>query len=72
VTSSGLRVSADRLGTVRHFTLSREEEPLSAPDVERLAEAVGVACAAAPLDVVAGVASTFHVLVPVRSGRGGL
>jgi hypothetical protein len=69
VTSGQVRISAGRVGALRHVTLSREHEPLAAADAARLAEVVGSAVAAAPLDVIAGPGSTFHILLSIASQR---
>ena len=79
VTSHGLRVSSGRVGLVRHLTLSRERPPLALDEATRLGQLIGTATRSQPLDLVAGPAGTFHVLLPaptraaapptLRSGR---
>jgi hypothetical protein len=71
VTSDGLRVSSGRVGLVRHLTLSRERPPLGLDEATRLGQLIGTATRNAPLDLVAGPAGTFHVLLPATTRRAG-
>ena len=67
----GMRLSAAHIGTVRHVTLSRAEGSFTPTDARHLAQVIGAVCATPPVEIVAGVGATYHVLMPLRAGPGG-
>jgi hypothetical protein len=69
VTSGGVRISAGSVGAVCHYTLSRKPDPLALGDAQRLATVLGGPAPPAPPEVVAGPASTFHVLISRPASR---